>query len=91
MLGLTINVVTGMVFVIGQPNQYAGWPFYWKIGLLIVGGGQLLYLTIADAPWNVAAGKNAPVLARTLASAGIVAWLVVMYFGRMLPYLGNSF
>jgi len=91
MLGLTINVVTGMAFVIGLPSQYAGWPFYWKIGLLMVGGAQLLYLTIADAPWNVGAGKNAPALARTLASAGIVSWLVVMYFGRMLPYLGNSF
>ena len=68
-----------MVFVIGLPGQYAGWPFYWKIGLLMVGGAQLLYLTIADAPWNVGPGKHAPVLARTLASTGIVAWLVVMY------------
>ena len=56
MLGLTVNVVTGMMFVIGLPSQYAGWPFYWKIGLLMVGGGQLLYLTIADAPWNVGPG-----------------------------------
>ena len=91
MLGLTINVVTGMVFVIGLPSQYASWPFFWKIGLLMVGGAQLLYLTIADAPWKVGPGKDAPVLARGLASAAILSWLCVMYFGRMLPYLGNSF
>jgi hypothetical protein len=91
MLGLTVNVVTGMLFVIGLPSQYAGWVFYWKVGLLMVGGAQLLYLTIADSPWNVGAGHSAPILARTLASAGIVAWLMVMYFGRMLPYLGMSF
>jgi hypothetical protein len=91
MLGLTVNVMTGMVFVIGLPAQYAGWPFYWKIGLLMVGAGQLLYLTIADAPWNVGPGQKAPALPRALASTAIAAWVAVMYFGRMLPYLGNSF
>jgi uncharacterized membrane protein len=91
MLGLTINVVTGMVFVIGLPSQYTSWPFFWKIGLLMVGGAELLYLTIADAPWKVGPGNDAPVLARALATAGLASWLCVMYFGRMLPYLGNSF
>ena len=91
MLGLTVNVVTGMVFVIGVPGQYTGWVFYWKIGLLMLGGANLLYLTIADAPWSVGAGHHAPLLARTMASAGIASWLAVMYFGRMLPFLGKSF
>ena len=91
MLGLTINVVTGMIFVIGQAGQYVSWPFYWKMGLLLVAGANLLYLTIADAPWNVGPGNNAPVLARTLSGAGILAWLAIMYFGRMLPFLGISF
>jgi len=91
MLGLTINVVTGMIFVIGLPSQYSGWPFYWKMGLLMVAGGNLLYLTIADGPWSVGQGNTAPALARTLAGTGIAAWLAVMYFGRMLPFLGNSF
>jgi hypothetical protein len=90
-LGLTINIVTGMVFVIAIPGQYAGWTFYWKIGLLMVGGFNLLYLTIVDAPWNVGPGDMPPVLARTLAGTGIVAWLAVMYFGRMLPFLGRAF
>jgi len=90
MLGLTLNVVTGMMFVIGLPGQYAGWAFYWKIGLLMIGGSQLLYLTIADAPWNVGPGTHAPLLARTLASTGLIAWLAVMYFGRMLPFLGEG-
>jgi hypothetical protein len=91
MLGLTINVVTGMVFVIGSPGQYDGWPFYWKIGLLMVGGFNLFYLTIVDAPWSVGKGEHAPVLARAVAGTSMVAWLGVMYFGRMLPFLGNAF
>jgi hypothetical protein len=91
MLGLTINIVTGMMFAIALPSQYAGWPFYWKIGLLMVGAFNLLYLTIVDAPWNVRRGEAAPALAKALAGTSIVAWLAVMYFGRMLPFLGTSF
>jgi hypothetical protein len=90
-LGLTINVVTGMIFVIGIPGQYTSYPFYWKIALLMVAAGNLLYLTIAKAPWNVGAGQDVPWLPRTIAGSGIVAWLVVMYMGRMLPFLGKSF
>lgn len=90
-LGLTFNIVTGMIFVIALPGQYAGWAFYWKMVLLMVAAGNLLYLTIADAPWSVGAGSDAPLLARTLAGTGIASWLLVMYLGRMLPYLGNSF
>jgi uncharacterized membrane protein len=91
MLGLTINVVTGMVFVIGLPGQYAEWPFYWKMVLLMVGGAQLLYLTIAEAPWKVGAGSDAPFEVRTFASLGIFLWVAVMFLGRMLPFLGHSF
>jgi hypothetical protein len=80
-----------MIFVIGLPGQYVGWVFYWKMGLLIIGGGHLLYLTIADAPWNVGAGTHAPFLVRTLAGTSLVVWLAVMYFGRMLPFLGHAF
>lgn len=91
MLGLTVNVVTGMMFVIGLPGQYAGWTFYWKIGLLMVGGLNLLYLTIADDPWRINAGGPVPGLARLVAGAGLVSWLGVMYLGRMLPFLGKAF
>lgn len=91
MLALAINIVTGMMFAIAMPGQYAGWPFYWKIALLLVGGFNLLYLTIVDAPWRLGPGDGAPGLARTMAGAGILAWLAVMYFGRMLPYLGRAF
>lgn len=91
MIGLTVNVATGMFFVIGIPGQYVGFTFYWKIGLLMLGGAQLLYLTIARAPWSVGPNQDAPPGVRALAGMAIVAWVGVMYFGRMLPFLGNSF
>jgi hypothetical protein len=92
MLGFGVNLVTGMLFFIGVPNQYTtNPPFQWKIGLLVLLGVSLLYFTSVRAPWAVAAGEDAPPLAKAVAASTIVAWLGVVYFGRMLPYLGNAY
>lgn len=90
-LGLTVNVITGMFFAVGLPHQYSSFPFYWKIALLMVGAFNLLYLTIVDGPWKMGKGDSAPILDKALAATSIVSWFGVMYFGRMLPYLGMAF
>lgn len=91
-LGLGINLLTGMMFVIGAPEQYMeNISFFWKILLLLVAGLDLLYLTVFDAPWAVGAGENAPVTEKALAVTALASWVGVMFFGRMLPFLGNAF
>jgi len=91
MLGFGVNLVTGMFFFVGQPGQYVGSsPFYWKIGFLMVAGANFLYLTVVRRPW--AEGWQGPGLAdKAIAVASIVAWLGVLYGGRMLPFLGRAF
>jgi hypothetical protein len=32
-----------------------------------------------------------PPLAKVIAAVSLCLWVGVMYFGRMLPYLGNAF
>jgi len=71
--------------------MYANFAFYWKIGLLVLAGFNLLYLTVFDGPWSVGAGVKAPVRVKAMAASAIVLWAGVMYFGRMLPFLGDSF
>ena len=92
-LGLAINVVTGMMFVTGTPEQYgANVSFLWKIIFLMVAGLNLLYITVFEGPWNhVQAGQDPPVRVKIAGATAIVSWLLVMYFGRMLPFLGNAF
>jgi uncharacterized membrane protein len=91
-MGIGVNVLTGMSWVIAMPDYYVGNPsFHWKIGLLLLAGAHLLYLTVFDQPWKVGAGDDPPATARILAAASIVVWVCVMYFGRMLPFLGNAF
>jgi uncharacterized membrane protein len=92
MLGLTINIITGMMFLIAAPGQYVeNVAFFWKIGLLILAGANLLYLTAFEGPWEVEAGSDAPLRLKAAAASSLVLWIGVMYFGRMLPFIGNAF
>ena len=91
-LGLALNVVTGMIFVTGTPDQYgANISFLWKIVFLVIAGLNLLYITVFEGPWHVDAGKASPVRVKVAGATAILSWVLVMYFGRMLPFLGNAF
>ena len=91
-LGLLINVVTGMVFVTGTPDQYGeNISFLWKIIFLMIAGVDLLYITVFEGPWHVESGQDAPLRVKIAGATAIVGWVGVMYFGRMLPFLGNAF
>jgi len=84
--------MTGMLFCIAAPEQYVtNTPFYWKIGFLMIAGVDLLYLTVFDKLWALEAGDDAAILDKAIAASAIVAWLGVIYGGRMLPFLGDAF
>jgi uncharacterized membrane protein len=92
LLGLGVNAITGMMFVLAAPEQYVeNTAFFWKMGLLLIAGLDLLYLTVFDAPWAVREGEEAPASEKALAAGALMAWVGVMYFGRMLPFIGNAF
>lgn len=91
-LGLILNTVTGMMFFIALPDQYIdNIAFHWKMGLLVLAGFNLLYVTMFDQPWAVGPGEDAPLSEKAIAVSAIVLWLGVIYFGRMLPFLGFAF
>ena len=91
-LGFAVNFVTGMLFFIGVPAQYtANVSFHWKIVFLMLLGINLLYFTSLDEAWTVGPDEDAPSTAKVIAGSTIVLWIGVVYFGRMLPYLGNSY
>lgn len=91
-LGLLINVVTGMAFVTATPDQYGeNISFLWKIIFLMIAGVDLLYITVFEGPWHVESGQNPPLRVKIAGATAIIGWVGVMYFGRMLPFLGNAF
>jgi hypothetical protein len=91
-LGFGTNLVTGMLFFVASPDQYDGnIAFVWKIMLVMLAGANALYFTVFDQAWVLKPGDNAPFMAKAVAVSAIALWLGVLYFGSMLPFIGNSF
>jgi hypothetical protein len=92
MLGFGLNLVTGMAFFIGSPGQYVhNVTFFWKIVFVLIGGLNILYFMLVDEAWAVGAGDDAPATAKLAAASAILVWVVVLFCGHMLPFIGNAF
>jgi hypothetical protein len=92
LMGVAANLASGMLFFIAIPEQYdTNIAFQWKMLLLVLTGVNLLYFTSAEAPWTTGPGVDAPIGARVFAASTILLWSGVVFFGRMLPYIGGSF
>jgi len=91
-IGFGVNLITGMLFFIGASEQYTkNVAFHWKIILLMLAGLNFLVLTVYDGAWALPASADAPLACRLLGASALVLAAGVMYFGRMLPFLGNAF
>lgn len=92
-LGFAINFVTGMMFFIAASEQYTqNVSFHWKLILLELAGVNFLLLTVYDRPWALPEFADAPLLSgKLLGGSALILSIGVMYFGRMLPFIGNAF
>ncbi len=91
-LGFGINVLTGMLFFVGAPDQYTmNNTFKWKIVLVMVAAANALYFTVIEETWVLGPGDEAPLTAKFMAASAMLLWVAVMFCGSMLPFLGNSF
>jgi hypothetical protein len=93
MLGFGLNLITGMLFFVGQPRQYIdSAPFYWKIVFLMIAGANFLYLTVFRKAWAGTGGAwTATGTDKAMAYVSMFAWLAALYCGRMLPFIGHAF
>ena len=92
MFGFGINLLTGMMFFLGAPQQYvSNVEFHRKIIFVVLAGINVLYFMLFDKPWKVGPGDDAPLSTKLAAAAALVLWVGVLYYGEMLPFLGNAF
>jgi uncharacterized membrane protein len=92
MLGFALNLTTGMFFFIGAPQQYTrNYIFYWKMIFVIMAAINVLYFMLLDQPWTVGPDDDAPFGAKVMAASAIFLWIGILFFGHMLPFLGNAF
>ncbi len=93
--GFLLNAITGTLFVFGEPKQYLPNPaFRLKILFIALAGINLLVFSVSDTRVAVAdlgPGKDAPRSAKMIAATSLFLWIGVVYWGRMLPYIGDAF
>jgi len=91
MLGFAINTFTGMGFFAASSGSYVGNPaFYWKLIFVLLAGANTLYFTF-DRTWTQEPGRDAPALSKLAAVCAMCLWVGVMYWGSMLPFIGQAF
>ena len=95
--GFILCVVTGLTFVTGMRANVPSHPYdvirtdVWlqlKLVFIALAGLNLtaFYMTgMSRAVDSLAAGADAPRLAKVIAGASLFLWLGVIYFGRLIP------
>ncbi len=92
MLGFVLNLVTGMLFFLASPGQYTNnAEFHRKLLFIVLAGINVLYFMIVDETWVVGPNEDAPLRSKVAAVVAIYLWIGILYYGNMLPFLGNSF
>jgi hypothetical protein len=93
--GFLINTTTGTLFYIGDPYQYLhARIFQFKMLFIVAAGLNVLYFYVSGLLAKVEAlgpVDDAPLSAKVIAGLSLTIWVGVIYLGRMLPFLGDSF
>ena len=94
MLGVLLNVVTGTLFFIGSPEQYtSNTAWYFKLLFLFVAFANVAIFETTQSRrlLTLPAGERTPISFKLAGAVSMGAWMLVLYFGRMLPFIGNAF
>jgi hypothetical protein len=92
--GFMLALLTGVTFFVGAPEQYINNPaFYLKILFLIVANLNAVYFEAIYKKQVEAKAldRGVPIALKVIAVVSIVSWFFVIYWGRMLPFIGNAF
>lgn len=94
LFGFLLNLVTGTAFFIGAPHQYVRNVAWWaKVVFLVLAGANALLFELVVGPrmMNLGDGDDTPAAAKAVGAVSLISWLGVVYWGRMLPFIGNAF
>jgi len=92
--GFAIAAVTGAIFFVGAPDQYVNnGAFYGKVAFLLLANLNAVYFEAAYRKRVERQELDArpPNAFRIIAGLSIFSWFFVIYWGRMLPFIGNAF
>ena len=89
LLGFAINICTGLLFLLTEPDQYIYNPsFHFKVLALAIAGlnAGLFYVTSYRQVFGASPSLDAPRRAKVIAVVSLCAWIAVIVCGRMLTF-----
>jgi uncharacterized membrane protein len=94
LLGLGINVLTGLLTYMGTPSYYDyDAPLWLKMGALMLLGlnaGAFYLCGTFDRIEHLGAGDDAPISAKLIATSSLVLWIAVVVFGRYIQVYNHN-
>jgi len=93
-VGFILNLITGVLFFVGAPFQYIhNIAFQLKLLFMLLAGVNVLifYFTVFRQAEALQPGEDAPPGAKWIAATSLFLWFGVMFWGRMLPFIGQAF
>jgi hypothetical protein len=95
LVGFGITAVTGLGFVVAAPSQYLPNGVFWfKMLFLALAGlniGVFYTSGIYQAVETLGPGEDAPAGAKLVGFFSLFLWAGVLFWGRMLAFLGIAF
>lgn len=91
--GFVINLITGLLFLFGDPARYAAnIGFRIKVVLIVVAGlnALLFYWKIIPGMNSWGDGGKPPMLAKSVAILSLGIWFSILLLGRLIPYVGTG-
>lgn len=94
-VGFLINIVTGVMLYAGDPSMFShNIAFGFKMLFIALAATNAVLYAVTGVQRTVEAlgpYDDAPVSAKVICSASLFLWVGVMFWGRMLPFIGNAF
>ena len=93
-VGFALCATTGAMFFIATPDQYLANPSWWlKVTFLIIAGFNMLAFELTQRAAAVAMPADAPPswTLKMIGAVSLTSWVMVLYWGRMLPFAGGAF
>src|SRR5687768_12628106 len=93
-VGFVLNLITGLMFLAGAPEQYLGNVSWWfKVAFLLIAGLNMVAFEVTqrskafDMPPDAVTSWSM----KAIGAVSLTSWVMVLYWGRMLPFAGGAF
>lgn len=90
--GFAANLITGTLFIFGDPGRYfINISFQLKMLFLVLAGINAIWYLKKIAPKLAGVADFVPTGATKISGfLSLIFWFLVLIFGRMIPYLGTG-